>query len=324
MPTLRQKLLSTLTRRYPFYSGCAALANHPWIDRLAGSSSEKTWARVCGGEVLASLDDFVGRAAFYVGDLDRKLSWIYRRLIRPGDTVLDIGANIGIVTVGMAKLVGSAGRVHAFEPNPRLTQRLHQVIDRNHLSQVTIHALALGAEAAMLDLHIPRDNAGAGSLIRKRGRPCEIVTVRVERLSAILEPQPIRLIKIDVEGFEAEVFRGAEALLRAQPAAILFELNGDEDRSGEAPLLQLLAAYGYAFLAIPKSLLRMRLVPIDHLSADELTGHDFLAVARSHYDEVCARLRVRSARGSMKELQQVSGPMLRGEKQMTRSRAPHR
>jgi FkbM family methyltransferase len=288
MPTLRQRLVSSLTRLYPFYSGCGAVGNNRFIDTLAGSSDgTPAWTAVPGGEVLASLNDYVGRAAFYVGDLDRKLSWICRQLIRPGDTALDIGANIGIVTVGMAKLVGKSGRVHSFEPNPHVVKRLSNAVERNGLSQVTVHPLALGSKPGELELHIPPDNAGAGSFVRNRGRPhCEVTRVRVERLSSIIEPQPIRLIKIDVEGFEAEVFRGADALLKSHPGAILFELNDSRDTS----LMKLLREYDYDFLAIPKSLVRMRLRPFNP-ETDDLIGHDFLAVARGpQYRDIVERL----------------------------------
>jgi FkbM family methyltransferase len=296
VPTLRQTLVSAVTRLYPFYSGCGNLANHRLIDALAGTSSEVTWAAVPGGEVLAPLDDYVGRAAFYAGDLDRKLSWICRKLIRPGDTVLDIGANIGIVTVLMAKLAGKDGRVHSFEPNPRLVERLHQVIDRNQLRNVTVHPMALGSEAGTLELHIPRDNAGAGSLVRNRGREnCEITQVLVKPLSSVIGAEPVRLIKIDVEGYETEVFRGADILLRAQPGAILFELNESIDTPPrEVPLIKLLLEYDYSFLTIPKSLIRMRLEPFDLSIASKFTGHDFLGVARGpQYRDILGRLNLR-------------------------------
>ena len=98
VPGTRQILLAALTRRYPLYSGGIRFANHALVRRLGGTSDELVWARVKGGEVLAGLNDLVGRTAFYTGDLDRKISWVCGRIARPGDTVLDIGANIGIVT----------------------------------------------------------------------------------------------------------------------------------------------------------------------------------------------------------------------------------
>src|SRR5689334_609731 len=134
MPSARQSFVAALTRLYPFYSGCGTFANLPLIQALVGRSAEKVWTRVPGGEVLASLNDYVGRAAFYAGDLDRKITWICRQIVKPGDTVIDVGANIGIVTVWLSHLVGPHGKVHAFEPNPYLQSTLHRAVERNRIS----------------------------------------------------------------------------------------------------------------------------------------------------------------------------------------------
>ena len=67
MPTLRQRVISSVVRTYPFYSGCGRVANHPWVAALAGTSEEEAWASVPGGQVLAPLDDLMGRAAYYAG-----------------------------------------------------------------------------------------------------------------------------------------------------------------------------------------------------------------------------------------------------------------
>lgn len=168
MPTLRQRVVSSVLRTYPFYSGCGRIANHPFVASLAGTSNEETWARVPGGEVLAPLDDLMGRAAYYAGEHDRKITWICRKLIRRGDTVLDIGANLGMVTVHMASLVGRSGMVHAFEPNPRLVGLLSRAIDRNCLPQVKLHEFGLGPEESTLELRIPQSNTGEGSFVHNR------------------------------------------------------------------------------------------------------------------------------------------------------------
>ncbi len=297
MTTFRRNLVASFTRLYPFYSGCATLANHPLIQKLAGVSDDTVWAAVTGGEVLAPLGDYVGRAAYYTGELDRKITWICSKLIRPGDTVLDIGANIGIVTLWMAKLVGPEGRVHAFEPNPRMIRLLKQVMQRNSLTNVTLHAIALGPESGNLKLHIPKFNAGMASLIHHRDMPgCEGVDVAVMQLAAVAEHDSIgsmRMIKIDVEGYEAEVFKGAESLFKAsRPDTILFELV---DYIGKpptsVPLLQFLLERDYRFFAIPRSMARMRLQRFDPLVADKVTGHDFLAVAYGdNYQDIVHRV----------------------------------
>ena len=292
MPTIRQSLVASFTRLYPFYSGCGTLANKPLIQTIAGVSNELVWSRVPGGEVLASLDDYVGRAAYYVGELDRKITWICAQIARPGATVLDIGANIGMVTLWLSTLVGKNGKVHAFEPNPKLQKILEETLDHNQVSNVCLHPIALGAEQGSLELRIPRVNAGAASLIRNRDlSDCDVVEVPVRSLSKIVAEEGIKsiqLIKIDVEGFEAKVFQGGQEVLGSiRPEAILFELNGRlEGPVRDLPVIKILRDFGYRFFSVPKCLLRMHLEYFDPDSSNLLIGHDFLAVPEESYKKI--------------------------------------
>jgi FkbM family methyltransferase len=296
MPTIRQSLVASLTRHYPLYSGCGTFANKRFIQNIAGNSTESVWARVPGGEILAPLDDYVGRAAFYVGDLDRKLTWICEKIVRPGDTVLDIGANIGIVTLLLSKLVGKNGMVHSFEPNPDLQKLLHESFNHNQISNVRLHPIALGSEQCSLELRIPRVNAGAASLIRNRGlSDCNVFEVPVRRLSSIVTEEgieSIRLIKIDVEGFEADVLKGGEDVLKSiRPEAILFETDENADGTAlEQPVIKLLHNFGYGFFSLPRCLLRMRLRRFDPNKSNQIIGHDFLAVPKGEAYENIAKL----------------------------------
>ena len=284
-PTFRQKGVSLLTRLYPLYSGCGSVANHSLIKRLSGDSTRLVWARVAGGEVLAPLDDYVGRAAFYAGELDRKIAWICQRLVRPGDTVLDIGANIGMVTVLLADLVGAQGRVESFEPNPRMCGLIRAAVTHNGFAQVRLHQVALGPVSDTMALRIPHINAGSASLVRSfNDAECDTVSVPVRPLSELLpvgSMKVIRLLKIDVEGFEAQVFAGARPLFETTPPqAVLFELN---ERSSakliDEPAVQFLAGYGYRFFSIPRNLVQMRLHGFNPAETSESEGHDFLALA---------------------------------------------
>ncbi len=298
MPTFRQSFVAHLARRYPLYSGCGSLANSAMLRRLAGESDESVWSRVPGGEVLASLDDYVGRSAFYLGELDRKITWICGRIVRPGDVVLDIGANIGMVTVWLSKLVGPKGRVHSFEPNPLLCERLVAAVDRNGLSNVQLHPFALGPATSELSLCIPIDNAGAASLVR-RADPSRsrTISVPVRRLSDVAESEgieAIRFIKIDVEGFEDQVLEGGRNLIeRVRPEAILFEMNAPAgQRVGDQPVVRLLKEYRYGFFAVPRRTVRMRLAAFDPDVVSSLEGHDVLAVARGPgFDSIAAAVR---------------------------------
>lgn len=293
MPSFRQKLTSLVTRRYPFYSGCGSISNSKVVNFLSGSRSGSVWSRVPGGEVFADLSDYVGKSAFYVGDLDRKITWVCKQIVREGDTVLDIGANIGVVTVLLSDLVGLNGVVHSFEPNPELSELLKKTIDHNEIGNVTLHPFGLGLKKGRLELVIPDGNRGAASLIRnKKTANTKAVKVDINTLDEVFGTQDltsIRLIKIDVEGFEGDVFLGAQKLLSAvQPDAILFELNERvEEKLSDETLLKILRNYGYDFFIIPKNIFRMRLIKLSNANESGTLGHDFLAVAKgAKYNEI--------------------------------------
>lgn len=296
MPTLRQSLVARLTRRYPFYSGCGSFANRALIQNLAGTGTDSVWSHVPGGKVLSPLNDYVGRAAFYVGDLDRKITWICAQIVRPGDTVLDIGANIGVVTLWLSVLVGEHGKVHAFEPNPKLQKILATTLEHNQVINVDLYPIALGSEQGLLELRIPKDNSGQGSLIHHRNlTDCDVFKVSVCPLSTIVTEagiKSIRLIKIDVESFEAEVLQGAEEVLRSlRPDAIVFELNEKFEGSiRDQPVIKILRDFGYGFFSIPKCLFQMRLERFDPDNSNQLIGHDLLAAPKGDCYENIAKL----------------------------------
>jgi FkbM family methyltransferase len=300
MPTVRQRIVASATRRYPFYSGCGRLANHPVLHRIAGQSSEVAWARVHGGyRVAAPLADHVGRAIFYLGELDRKITWVCSRLVQPGDTVLDIGANLGLVTFTLSALVGPAGTVHAFEPIPQLQTYIEEGIERNGVTNIQLHRMALGARDGELPLAVPRKNAGASSLVETRqSADSSRLMVPVRTLSSVLTEQEaghVRLIKMDVEGFEPEVLEGAADFFKIHPPdAILFELNDVSGMVRDHRTIRLLSEYGYGFFSLPRRFTRMRAQRIDaQESSSSQDGHDYVAARLGPtYDDVANRLLV--------------------------------
>ena len=191
-----------------------------------------------------------------------------------------------MVTVHIASLVGRGGIVHAFEPNPRLVGLLRRALDRNCLPQVKLHEFGLGPAESTLELRVPRSDTGEGSFVRTwNSEDCISVPVSVRTLDDVANEQDIRrvsLLKIDVEGFEASVFRGALHFLeKVRPEAILFEVM--EDISGlvsDAPVFRILLEFGYTFLSIPRSMVTMRLPLFDPMRQPLPTHcHDFLAIA---------------------------------------------
>lgn len=267
---------------YPFFSGCGSLANTSAFRMLAGRSAEREWARLRGGaKILVPLDDYLGRAVYFMGDLDPKVTWVCRRILRPGDTVIDVGANMGLVTLTCAKLVGPSGRVAAYEPNPAMIDLLRQSIDRNGFSNIEVNAVALGKENGRLQLNVPDDNAGKASLVRTFREDRHTVEIQVDNAAEAferLDAKTIRFWKIDAEGYEPQIIEGARAYLeRNPPQVVLFEINDYDGPLNENVSITMLESFGYQFFGLPKALLRMRALPLDtKRSYGDL--NDFVAV----------------------------------------------
>lgn len=296
MPTLRQSIVATLLRKYPFYSGAGSLANSQFVAKLAGKSEERTWCPTSGGEVLASLDDYIGRAAFFCGDLDPKVSWVCKKLVRPGDTVCDIGANVGFVTLLLSRLVGERGRVFAFEPNPVCYDALAAAIGRNQTQNIVTLPFALGSQNEDRNLWIPLDNCGAASLTQQANRSAGKSTgVTVRTLDDVLaehKVESVQFLKLDVEGFESEVFKGsAHVLDKLRPDAILFEMNQPfSEPLINHPAFEILAGFDYSFLYLPKSIWKVRPRAFDPHEVASLPGHDFIAIPNGNKLERAAAI----------------------------------
>jgi FkbM family methyltransferase len=152
-----------------------------------------------------------------------------------GGVFFDVGANIGIYAAWAAKLVGPSGVVHAYEPVPATRAELERFLSLNDLRNVRIVSAALGAAEGSLTLYVVPGASGLSSAVarpqesRVGGNAVPSVDVRVSmstldaQTSGPGAPKP-DLVKIDVEGYEFDVIRGARALLRGdKKPAILFE-----------------------------------------------------------------------------------------------------
>jgi FkbM family methyltransferase len=229
-----------------------------------------------GGRLVVKTHDFIGRAILLTGDLDPKITRLCQAVLRRGDTMLDVGANLGSVTAYAAPLVGLTGTIHAFEPQQELVDLVKQSLELNGYRQATIHAVALSDSDRDAPLYGSTTSRATASL---EGSGATIGTVKVRKAGAFLEALqlgPIRLLKLDIEGHEESFLRGAfQYLSQNPPEVVAFESHGD-DPFQQRPSVTLLRELGYAFFQIPKALLSLRLIPIE--SNDTSRGFDFVAV----------------------------------------------
>ena len=159
---------------------------------------------------------------------------LFSRLVCPGETALDIGANIGHHTVALSKMVGEAGKVIAFEPQMQMFNLLNANIVLNRCQNVLPYKLAVGSSPASLKMGAISydDFLPFGSLgIQREPTPTsQGESVDVVRLDDFLPKldlagAPVSLMKVDVQAHELFVFQGAKEFLRKVQPSISFEVG---------------------------------------------------------------------------------------------------
>ena len=184
------------------------------------------------GMMLYNLNDiYVGQSYHQYGEYNEPEMAALRQLCAPGDHVFDIGANIGAHTMPLAQHVGPSGVVYAIEPQRIVYQMMCANVALSALTNVYTFWAAAGAQPGVTNVpalnYAQRGNFGGISVGSASGERVPVMTVDA------LRPPKCRLLKIDVEGFELEVLKGAaETIRRFQPRIYL-----ENDRKEKSPAL---------------------------------------------------------------------------------------
>lgn len=173
-----------------------------------------------------------------------------QKYLKKGDCCMDLGANLGYFTSVMAHLVGERGDVIAFEPLPNNVQVLEENIAREGLTNVKIEPKAVGGShgAAALLIQGDTDFTGTASLHQVYDWGGERTTISVPVVTLDCYLQDLRkipsLLKIDVEGAELQVLRGAKTLLSRFHPILLIEIHGWGSPEGDE-IVGVLRQYHY-------------------------------------------------------------------------------
>jgi FkbM family methyltransferase len=207
-----------------------------------------------------------------------EIAEVFNRAILPGDTVLDVGANIGIFSILAARLVGPKGCVVGFEPAADNLERLAANLALNDLTNVVVVDQPASDRVGSVTFYLNSDNDGGHSLwdpgkdplhpkSRENLRPIVTTTTTIDTEVARLGLAPPRLIKIDAEGAEHLVLAGAVELLREYEIPyIIAELNEialSQMGSSQAALRGFMADLGYDTFLLYQDGSLPKLVPRD-------------------------------------------------------------
>jgi FkbM family methyltransferase len=206
-----------------------------------------------GDAFEADLSSFLEWQLWAFGGYEEHFAELFRLLVQPGDRCLDIGANVGVHTVRLAKLAGPAGEVIAVEADAELARRNEANLIRNQVGNArVINAAASDQDGGHVPLYRPesRDtNRGRASMLPHpylTGSESKVPTVTVDQIA----DGPISLIKIDVEGCEAAVVAGAARTIARSRPSIVFEYAPELlDQPSQSPW-SFLIGQGYQLLRV--------------------------------------------------------------------------
>lgn len=258
--------LAAMAARLRDHAVAARRAN--WLYRLVGAARATArrrliagWPRFEGAYVplqdgtlffVPRELDLHGYTVLTKGDADQVNAPILARFCAPGTAVIDVGANIGELTVPFARAVGAVGACLAVEPIPFLADALRRTAFANGLDWIEVFQCAASANAASANLELrygegTLQDSGGSRLVE--GAAAGTVQVATERLDDLVQRsriggRRISLIKVDVEGHELPVLRGAEATLRRHRPALAIEI-GHESPAARAEMAALLQGHGY-------------------------------------------------------------------------------
>jgi FkbM family methyltransferase len=228
------------------------------------------------------------------GSFEKHFAELFGYLVRPGDRCVDVGANVGVHTIRLARLAGADGEVIAIEPDPDVVRRTRRNVALNGVTNVRVISAAASERAGETRLFrpSPRDtNRARASLLHHPYLTGTTTTVPVVTVDDVCAGEPVSVIKIDVEGHEAAVVRGAADTIARHAPSVVFEYAPEllEDVVAQTPF-GWLAECGYMMFRVRPARHgitgRVRLA-LDRLHEPPAEGGNFLAVS----PQVTERLR---------------------------------
>lgn len=203
-------------------------------------------ARLASGDTfIVDLRETMCYGLFFDGDMpsERGVQTLMQLVLKPGSIFADVGANVGFHARAGAHLVGPSGAVHAFEPMPSALRLLR--LNTREFPTLMVHSVAVGNAAGEADFFVRHfgDRSSLKEVPQSYWR--DRIRVPVVTLDDVLGDAPVALLKIDVEGFEIDVLRGASKLLRNSRPLVCFEIWDDVTEPELDAYRQFLEEHGY-------------------------------------------------------------------------------
>ncbi len=234
--------------------------------------------------VFGDPSDHILQGPCLSGKYEPHVSDTFNKLLRPGDYVVDIGANLGFFSMLAASIVGETGRVYAIEPNDANVKLLESARAANGFDNVLVMQIGLSDKIETLFLYSLEGDGATGNSSTSTALPESIFqsrTVAGLPLDAVLSgrDKPISLIKIDIEGFEYKALLGGVLLLATDKPHIIFEFTPHAIAGIRGiDFLRWITSFGYNLLNLRNGR------SLHAIQTEEEVMADFEAAQRGHLD----------------------------------------
>ena len=246
-------------RKLPLQRGKIRVVDALWPLIIRRKEYIRT-ATLCSGNyrIRCDLRDLIQRQLYFFGTYfhERELLHLWIEAARKSFVIFDVGANVGIYSLA-ASAENRAAQIHAFEPTPEIADQLKKTLIENAIGNVHVQQIAVSSaagEASLVRYRGDQDANGGMNYIRLRGASIEdegISTVSIDEYCRANKIEEIDLLKLDIQGHEAEALLGAEFMIANRKIRTVFlELNWSSSSIDECVAtncIDRLDAAGYQF-----------------------------------------------------------------------------
>jgi FkbM family methyltransferase len=229
---------------YPLERGKYKIIEDVYFKYLAPKEKTRKISRIFHNIIMdLDLTEYVQANLYLYGTYEKPTLKFISKLLKEGDTTIDVGANVGLMSLIFAKCIGNSGKVFSFEPEPNNNAALLNNIKLNSFSNISVSNSALSNKKGVLKFYLSNDNnSGTHSLYYNSEKLStdfiEVQALPFDEFIVGKNISDIKLIKIDVEGAEIDVIEGMKMTLQSLKPVLILEvvekyLNQRESSSSE-------------------------------------------------------------------------------------------
>ena len=271
------RVITKLVRNYPFSKGKGWFTYSLLARYIQKNLGKFEKVKIFDGSYIwVDPRDYIGATIFFFRDFDKSISKLLSDLLIKGDVFVDVGASYGIESIPCAKIVGQKGKVFSFEPHKISYNLLCKSLLENKLDNVVTMPFAVSSNDETKSLSVQPNNYGLSSILAYEEGNIPVECIRLDSIKYLLNNK-IKILKIDTEGYEFEVLKGAKEIFELnKPDHVIIEiLPKNTVHLFDREEYKFLTSFGYRGRQINKYFSGYKLVDLSR-EKTRLTSADYI------------------------------------------------